>query len=850
VLGGLLLCLLAASSAAADISVRAQLDRSRVQVGDSADLSVSVEGAQNAPAPAVGNADGLSIRYVGPSTQVSIVNGRVSASVTHHFSVTALKTGTFTIGPITVDYDGKRYNAGRVTLQALAAPPPQTGGQATAPAGQGLKLVLSAARSEVYLHERVPVSLKLYVGNVRVSDVQYPLIPGDGFALEKLQHPSQRQEQTREGTFQVLDFETGLTPLRGGTLTIGPAKLSLSVLERRRRTGDPFFDQFFGNDPFGNFFGTSSRAVELHSDPLALTVLPLPEAGRPADFSGAVGHFDFLVKAAPLDLQAGDPVTVTMTIRGAGNLDNVKTPSFAASDALRVYATQAQPSHNPQEKVFEQVVIPQHSGAVTLPELQFSYFDPAARAYRTIAHPAIALNVHPAAHAQSAPQIVGAAPAAAPRVEEPLGRDIVFIKDTPGNLIPRGARRYRSALFWAYQPLPLLVWVAAVFYDRHRRRLSGDVRYARFTRAGQKARRAMTGAREALQAGDRVAFYDAIARAVSDYLGAKLDLPPGSVTADTVGERLRAQGAFPQAAKIADDVHEFFVTCEQVRFAPGAATDGDMKRTLERADAIVHALERERRLIPRAAALVLLAIATGSSGIGWAVPKPARPNTLFFHANALYSEEHYPEAAAEYEKILAGGRESGNVYFNLGNAYFKAGDTGRAILNYERARRLMPRDPDLLANLSYAQNVSGDTDATPIYAELLFPLADRMSSDELLLTASLLYTLLMILLAVGRLLPRARRVAVRTTIVAGVVLVVLMGSGAYRLATVDLPTYAVVVAKNETTVRFEPSDNGTAHYAAKPGTVLRILTEREGWAQVARRDGQRGWVEAKALARL
>jgi SH3-like domain-containing protein len=67
---------------------------------------------------------------------------------------------------------------------------------------------------------------------------------------------------------------------------------------------------------------------------------------------------------------------------------------------------------------------------------------------------------------------------------------------------------------------------------------------------------------------------------------------------------------------------------------------------------------------------------------------------------------------------------------------------------------------------------------------------------------------------------------------------------------IDLPPYAVVVADKETTVRFEPSDSGTAHYAAKPGTVLRILTEREGWAQVSRSDGQRGWIEAKALAPL
>ncbi|HUI25620.1 MAG TPA: BatD family protein, partial [Candidatus Kryptonia bacterium] len=774
----LLAVLMCTAASAADLTVRAQLDRSQARVGDPVDLAVEVSGAQNAPAPALASADGLSVRYVGPSTQVSIVNGQMSASVTHHFSVAALKEGTFTLGPIRIEYNGKTYDAGSVTLQGLAGNA-RAAGQAGAPAGEQLRLVLSAAKSEAYLHERIPLSLKLYVGSVRVSDVQYPTIAGDGFALEKFGEPQQRQEQTPQGTFQVVDFETSLTPLRSGSLSIGPAKMPLSVLTRRRG-GDQFFDQFFGGE---------RRPMELQSEALSLTVLPLPDTGKPADFSGAVGHFDFEVKAAPLALNVGDPVTVTTTIRGVGNLESVATPTIAASDSLKVYPAQPQAGTNPQEKVFEQVVIPQQAGAA-LPELRFSFFDPEARAYRTITHPPVALNVKASAQAQAAPQIVGAAPLAppAPRVEA-LGRDIVFIKDTPGDFAPIGARRYRSVWFWLYQPLPLIAWVAVVFYERQRRRLSGDLRYARFTRAGREAKQAIAVARAAMHDGNQTAFYDAVARAVSEYLSAKLDLPPGSVTADTAAERLRGRGL---PAQVASELQEFFATCERVRFAPAASSDGDMQRTIERADGIVHALERQRGLARSlAAAAILVALA----GITTAATNES-PNTVFFHANALYGEEHYAEAAAEYEKILAGGRESSSVYFNLGNAYFKAGDVGRAILNYERARRLIPRDPDLHANLDYARSLSDQSDDTPIYSRLLFPLADRMSSDELLLAASAAYTLLMALLVLGRLVAPAQRAASMSAIGAAVVLALTLTSGAHRLLTVDLPTYGVVIAKN------------------------------------------------------
>jgi tetratricopeptide (TPR) repeat protein len=265
-----------------------------------------------------------------------------------------------------------------------------------------------------------------------------------------------------------------------------------------------------------------------------------------------------------------------------------------------------------------------------------------------------------------------------------------------------------------------------------------------------------------------------------------------------------------------------------------------MHHTLARADAIVRALERERGLGRAVAVAPLLLVA---ASLAWA----ESPQTLFFRANTLYAEERYAEAAAAYEQVLAGGHESGNLYFNLGNAWFKQGDVGRAILNYERARRLIPRDPDLEANLGYA---GGERPREPVWARILFPLATRMSGDELLLAASAAWTTLMLLLVAARLVPAAQRGASAAAIAAGVALTVLLGSAAYRLVTLDLPSWAVVVAAGDSTVRFEPSATGTAHFDAKPGDVLRLLAEREGWAQVARGDGRRGWVERDALAGL
>jgi tetratricopeptide (TPR) repeat protein len=363
-----------------------------------------------------------------------------------------------------------------------------------------------------------------------------------------------------------------------------------------------------------------------------------------------------------------------------------------------------------------------------------------------------------------------------------------------------------------------------------------------------------------LRSGDRATAYDTVARAVHDYLAAKLDLAPGGVSAQSVGAALRARRLAPA---IVDDIDAFFAACDSARFAPRANDDGDMQRTFAHAEAIVRALERQRRLGPIAAA-VLAAVAGlgtlhGFSG-GSVAPAAAlnapsgatadSPNTIFFRGNTLYGEERYAEAAAEYERILAAGRESGNLYFNLGNAYFRAGDVGRALLNYERARRLIPRDPDLLANLGYARTRAGIGEDRPRLVHLAFPLADRANTDELLLVTSVAYTALMLLLVVRRLVPRARRGLSMGVFAVGAVLVIVLASTAYRVRTVELPRYAVVIARGDTSVRFEPSTTGTTYFQAKPGTLLRVLAERETWAQVARSDGTRGWIEREAVAAL
>jgi tetratricopeptide (TPR) repeat protein len=230
---------------------------------------------------------------------------------------------------------------------------------------------------------------------------------------------------------------------------------------------------------------------------------------------------------------------------------------------------------------------------------------------------------------------------------------------------------------------------------------------------------------------------------------------------------------------------------------------------------------------------------------------PASPQTTFFHANALYQDGQYAAAARQYEQVLQSGLESGNVDFNLGNAYFKMGAKGKAILSYERARRLVPNDPDLRANLEYAQSLTGADGCPPAFwTRLAFPLAHRMASRDLVWTASALYTLFLLSIAAYRLWLRRPRWLLYTAGALGVLVLIVTASSAQQLLTEQWQRPAVMTASGDTAARFEPAENGTLHFTLKEGSLVRVLEARAGWVQVVRCDGRRGWVEQQAVEEL
>lgn len=249
------------------------------------------------------------------------------------------------------------------------------------------------------------------------------------------------------------------------------------------------------------------------------------------------------------------------------------------------------------------------------------------------------------------------------------------------------------------------------------------------------------------------------------------------------------------------------------------------------------------KLVILAFLLAVLTMATVHPVFAVAAPPTVRnPESLFYEANDLYSKNQFSAAIQKYEQLARDGYQSGNLYFNLGNAYFKAGHKGLAVLYYEKARRLMPRDADLTANLSYAGAQDG-------WDRGIHRLGYWFTIDQAFIDASIWFFILMFLVIVlmirsskfreesgNHLKPWVRACLLTAAVLFGISL----GIGGITYYEQNQPLAVVIV--HTSPVRFEPNSQGTEYYRLNEGAIIKILDNRDGWILIQRPDHKRGWV--------
>ena len=383
----------------AEVTAQATLSHQTFAVDEGARLSIVVDGVRKNADIALPEIENIKLHQRGQSSQTSFINGKMSASITYNFIVQALVPGQYTIPPIKVSAGGEEMLTKSISFEVTDSGTVTTSSQDGGKTVKEIAFITVSETGDHYPGEIVPITLKVYFNrNYRVDLNSLPSLSGDGVVMSQLSsEPEQKQEVVEGVPFHVLTWKTSLSGIKAGTHSL-TFSLDATLLIAQQQRGRSFGGSMFDDSLFDSFFGNVQRKpIKATSPEFTFNVLDLPKKGRPDNFTGAIGNFTMEVSGTPLAVEVGEPITLTMTIRGEGNFNRVEAPVFPENQYWKTYSPTSDyitdGDKHARSKSFEQAIVVKNSEVDAIPSLSFSYFDPGKRDYVTLQSEPIPLQV-------------------------------------------------------------------------------------------------------------------------------------------------------------------------------------------------------------------------------------------------------------------------------------------------------------------------------------------------------------------------------------------------------------------------------------------------------------------------
>jgi len=542
-------------------NVSLAIDRPEITIEEQAELAATIDGASSA-APRLPVPDGVEVRYRGERSQISIVNGRFSTEVTYRWTLLPKATGEFAIGPAEIEIGGEVRRSNTVHLRVVEASAEPRGAR---------QVFVTASVSDVrpFVGEQLLYVWRFY-RRARITDPRLESLDLGGFLVEDLGGASGSAApnggvRTFRATYDGMEYEVSelrkaLFAQRPGTIAIPPSHLRVQLVLPSRRGSTPLDGRL--SSPFDELFGQLRTQTQiLSTDPIEVEVRALPRA--PAGFSGLVGNFTVDSKVSATAVAAGESLTHTVRVSGAGNLHLMGDLPLDELDGFKVYRDQPAVTIDRSgarlrgTKTFTRALVPLAAGALEVPEVALVYFDPARESYVTATAPALALDVAPGSGVEDL------------RLTESMssGAGKVAVRILADDVLPihRGLEAAQPRP-WS-GAIPILLVLPPVAYagllaarrraDRqrtdvglHRRRVALRRALAAIGRGGELEAREASGV---------------LRRYVGDRIGAE----GGALTARECADRLAARGA---ADDLVRRVGDFLARLDAADYGGGGAT--------------------------------------------------------------------------------------------------------------------------------------------------------------------------------------------------------------------------------------------------------------------------------------
>jgi BatD DUF11 like domain len=579
--------LLAATASAAPPAVTAQLDRTDIALGDSAQFTITVSGSGN---------------DAGQSSQYQSINGVAASTTSVMYQVIPQRSGTFTIpalsrgSPSLVLHvqpgSGRSGMAPGNNSSVSSLPPPATSGlssgetRLTQDGSAFVRLLLP--KREWFVGETVPVEIQVGLRPGLVASLNaLPTLNGDAFTLNKLPAEPERTQEVVEGKpYTLLSWHSTLGAVKPGdfSLTVEtPLTVRMRTTpERRARMpggffDDSLFDDVFNDSFFQSFFGgTTEKQITVASEPDSLKVLALPAQGRPAGFGAAVGSFEVRSELSAAKTAAGDPLTLRLKVTGTGNFDRVNSSMLGELQGWKTYPPTAKfeaadSAGYTGEKVFEQAVIPMKPGNQTVPALAFSFFNPDSRRYETKLTTPLSVEVS----SLPAGSLSAIGPAASPSptsASEPPRDGLRPDHFETGRTVATLRPLYFQPWFVGGQSALVLGFAGGLIFLRRRERRANDADGARRREATALVTSCLAAMDAASVAGDTPRFFESARAALQQKLATRWKVAPASITIAEIDARLNGAGA---------EIRRLFALADQAAYSGQHLSTADFQQWKE-----------------------------------------------------------------------------------------------------------------------------------------------------------------------------------------------------------------------------------------------------------------------------
>lgn len=537
-----------------DVNFYASVDKNPVSTDDSFTYSVTLEnGRGNVQLPQLND-----FRVVfGPSKSSSyrIINNKQSSTLTVSYTLRPKNTGKFKIGPAKVQVNGRTYTSEPIEVEVVkgsSSPSSSTNRRSNGASStdkKNLILTIHLSKRNAYIGEQVIATYVLLTRyqNLDVGEMNFPALTG--FWKEKLKD----EQASWEPNYEFIDGvpyrkavlkQQVLFPQRPGELQIDPMEITC-VANR-------------------SFFSQGTELTAKSNSP-KIQVSKLPPTSKKS-FNGAVGDLTFSAKVSREKLKANESFNLDILINGSGNLSLVEAPKIDFPSDFEVYDPETTDRINASaaglrgSRAYQFLVIPRYPGAYEIPEIKFTYFNPASKQYITETAGPFSFEV---SGDDGAVPTAGEMSRAKNRISSSAS-DLRYIITNPDRLSARKSTFYGTPGFYGSMGVPFLALIGFLIFRKRRKALESDFVGTRQRRANRKARKRLRDADKALKAGDHKQYYAEIFKGLYGYLGDKLNIPGSQLSKPIISEKLNAAGVKPETI---DRLIKTLDTCEMARFA-------------------------------------------------------------------------------------------------------------------------------------------------------------------------------------------------------------------------------------------------------------------------------------------